>query len=149
MWTELPVLKSRHRHHLLARNGLKPLLQIELEASRGEVKSSGNDGEESEADDLDGDTRQGDVLAMVQPVDGIGVGWGCAGNHDGTDELEEQRDDIATDEDGSDPASYQGFQWVCKRDGPCDDQNLRGAHSSLAVLDSAGTTWNTMRPKVT
>lgn len=109
VWTELPV-KAGHSHHLLAGNRLQPLLQSILEVLGGEVESSSNNGEEAEADDLDSDTRKGDVLTTLQLVLGIGVGRGGAGNHDSTDELEEQGDDIAADEDGSDPTSYTGCQ---------------------------------------
>lgn len=106
VWTELPV-KTGNRYKFLAGNWLQPLLQVNLEALGGEVEPSSNHGEEAESDNLNRDTGKGDVLAVVQLVYGLGIGRGCAGNHDGTDELEEQGDDIAADEDGCDPTSYE------------------------------------------
>lgn len=68
------------------------------------MEASSDYGEEAEPNDLDGHTGQGNVFSTVQLVDGVGVGRGRAGDHDGADELEDQGDDIAADEDGSDPA---------------------------------------------
>lgn len=151
--TELPV-KARDHYQFLAGDGLQPLVQVTLEVLGGEVEPGSDYGEQAESNNLDRNTCQGDILAVVQLVQGVGVGRGGAGDHDGADELEEQGDDVAADEYGGDPtgcAGWQsvGFSFPKRRETSVAGLSLRGAHSSLAVLASAGTTWYTMRPKTT
>ena len=69
------------------------------------MESGGNDGEQSEGDNLKSDTDHGNVSAPVQLVLGVLVSWRRSGDHDGTDELEQERNDVEADKDGSDPSS--------------------------------------------
>lgn len=80
------------------------MLQDLPELPRGEMEAGGDDGEQPEGDDLQGDTNHGDVSAPVQLVLGVLIGRLRPGDHDGADELEQERDHIEADEDRGDPA---------------------------------------------
>lgn len=159
------------------------------------MEAHGDDAEQAKGQDLYRDTSQGNVLALVYLGEVVRVGDGGAGDHDGTDELEEESGNIEADEDGGHKAGWkQGFSlsvihvvfgidsllsssfsfvhkssfnlkyiYVCvyRERGverllnsvtakvPQKDFYLRGTQSSLVDLCSTGTTWNTIRPKVT
>jgi hypothetical protein len=85
---------------------LDTLLEVVREASRREVKPSRDNSEQSEGNKLQDNADHGDGLALVDLGRGIGIGRFRGGNHDGTNHLRQECDDVETDEDRGDPASY-------------------------------------------
>lgn len=101
---QLPALDALDRHVLLAGHGPQSALDVGLEALGDDVEAHGDDAEEAKGQDLHRDTGQRNVLALVHLVEVVGVRDGGAGDHDGTDELEEEGGNVEGHEDGGHPA---------------------------------------------
>lgn len=70
------------------------------------MEPEGDEAEEAKGYDLRGDTRQGDVLAALELGGRIRVRHLGAADDDGADQLQEEGEDVETDEDGREPPGW-------------------------------------------
>ena len=120
--------------------------EIRAEFSGGEMEADGWNSEKSKACNLSAYTDKTESLAKIKLLLCIRLCWICAGDENGGDELENERNYIEADEEESDEASYRwGKYWFAFN----ERMNWRGTQRKRRVLDSEGTTQYTILPKTT
>lgn len=89
---------------LVALHGTVAALEAGHKAARRKVEADGQDGKEAKGADLRADTREGNVLAVLELADGVGVSHLRARDDDCADELQQHRKDVEADKDRRQPA---------------------------------------------
>ncbi len=115
------------RSRLVAGGGLEPARESSDKTARDKVKADSDEGEYTESGELQVHAGSRQVLAGTELGGGIAVCDLRGRDHDGPYELEEEREDIKTDEDGRQPTRW--FFFLVSRRGTGG-----GRRSSAVVL---------------